>query len=493
MPIFQLITVALGMSFFVVSLVMLYRVRQLTVIRGLQGWWAFLGLLVLFFMAGYAAFFVFLLQGTAPSFDINLMISLIFFGGSVFVFACSWLFLSTLRYSKHTDQQLGEAMTRLRHAEKLEAVGRLAGNVAHDFNNILTAIIGHADLGSRATDRGSPEAENFTEISAAGRRAEKLTSQLLSFSRKKPTRKQTISLAALLDSSESLFRQALRADVRFSIITETPGWINGDADQIRLLIINLINNANDAVDHEGSVSVVVQKSDSKIVNRLLQETGHEASAPEYVSLSVIDDGTGINDEDQRHIFDPYFTTKDASKGTGLGLSIAYGIARQHEGVLELDSKAGEGSTFTLYLPVTEEPRPEAKEALTSIHPDPRQQQTNKVLIIDDDLQVLQLTSLVLKQAGFEVRAVKSAEEALAAIEEQGMRFRLILCDVLLPRMNGPELVQRIKSDYPDILVLHMSGYPGDSSKILDQALTDKKLIMKPFSPQELLAAINELQ
>jgi signal transduction histidine kinase/CheY-like chemotaxis protein len=492
MPTLELLSVGLGMSIFLVSLVMFYQVRRMAGVEELRRWWGFLGVLIVFFLAGYAVFFVFLLQGATPSVDINMMISQIFFWGSIFVLACAWLFLGTLRQSKKIDQELRDAQARLRHAQKLEAVGRLAGNVAHDFNNLLTAIMGHADLGARSLDPASPQANNFAEISAAAERAEKLTSQLLAFSRRKPARKESLSLRQLLTSIETLLRQALDPHVHLTINTEIPGWVICDPDQIRMLIINLVTNANDAVKRGGEVSIELKDAERGVATMKLMEIGDHAIAPSYVELSVTDNGQGIAESDQLQIFDPYFTTKEAGKGTGLGLSIAYGIARQHEGVLEVESTPGQGSSFILYLPAirARELPPESTAGArkrSSSH-----SANTRILVIDDDVQVLNLTSMVLRQEGFQVQVANSTKEAMGLIEERGEQFQLLLCDVLLPNMSGPELVELIKQKFPDILVVFMSGYPGESGDLLPDAFTENKLIMKPFAPQQLLETIQGL-
>jgi two-component system cell cycle sensor histidine kinase/response regulator CckA len=492
MPELELIAVALGMSIFLVSLGLFYRVHRLAAVRKLRRWWAFLGLLVVFFLAGYTAFFVFLIEGATPIFDINLMISQIFFWGSVFVLVCAWLFHATLRQHKQTDQQLHDALTRLRQAQKLEAVGRLAGNVAHDFNNILTAIIGHADIGSYSIDASAPEFENFSQISTAAHRAEKLTRQLLAFSRKKPIRKEPLSLEQLFHDIDTLLKQSLNPEVHLTINAETPGWVIGDPDELKLLIINLVSNANDAVAQGGSITVRIGQASTDTASKLFSAIDEDASARDYVELAVTDNGHGIAEEIRLQIFEPYFTTKDLGKGTGLGLAIAYGIARQHDGLIEVESTSSKGSTFTTYLPAAKpqlsSPQPKAQ---TEIHITPKADAT-RVLVVDDDQQVANLTNLILEKAGYDVIVARSSAEALLLIEDRGERFGLMLCDIILPHMHGPELVDRIRRLHPEIPVVFMTGYPGEDTDLFPRISDANKLVMKPFSPKHLLETVGKI-
>jgi signal transduction histidine kinase len=489
---FELTVVALGMIIFLVSLGLFYRVNRLAAVRGLRCWWAFLGLLVVFFLAGYTAFFVFLFEGKMPIVDINLMISQIFFWGSVFVLVCAWLFHATLCQHKQTDQQLHEALTRLRQAQKLEAVGRLAGNVAHDFNNILTVIIGHADIGAYSIDASASEFENFSQISTAAHRAEKLTRQLLAFSRKKPNRRDPISLEQLLYDIDSLLQQALNPEVSLTVNAEVPGWVIGDPDELKLVIINLVNNANDAIGRGGSITIRIRRTSADTASKLLSAIDERASSRDYVELAVVDNGPGIAEEVRLQIFEPYFTTKDFGKGTGLGLSIAYGIARQHDGLIDVESTPSKGSAFIVYLPATEPQLSAGQSAAQSEIPITPKADATRILVVDDDQQVANLANLVLEKAGYDVVVARSSAEVLILIEDRGERFGLMLCDIILPHMNGPELVDRIRRLHPGIPVVFMTGDPGENSDLFPRISDENQLVMKPFSPKHLLETVGRI-
>jgi len=489
---FELISVAVGMMIFITSLWMFRRIRQQASVHGTRHWWGFLGLLIAFFLVGYAVFFAILLTGETPDFDVNLMISQIFLGGSIFVVTCAWIFLSTIREKAEVDKKLGEAMSQLRHAQKLEAVGRLAGNVAHDFNNLLTAIIGNADMGLRSADASKPQVDYFQQICEAAVRAEKLTSQLLTFSRRQPTHVEPLCLQQLITAIESLLRQSVRPNVVFTVKIDDPGYVEGDADQLKLLILNLVSNANDAIQESGEVVLQLRMIDARATDTLIAAAEDEPDDDQLVELSVSDNGRGIEEPIRHQIFDPYFTTKENDKGTGLGLSIAYGIARQHKGTLSVASQPGEGSCFKLRLPTsTERPTaPRNRAAPTNVPDSPNRGLT--ILVIDDDPQVLKLTEQVLRSAHFDVTATRSAIQALAFIENDGKKFDLVLSDVLMPEMTGPEIIARITQRHPDQLVVFMTGFPGDNTQLISDTLSKHKLIMKPFTSESLLKEIYAL-
>lgn len=487
----ELISVGSGMIVFSISLWMFYRTYRIATIHSLRAWWLALGMLTVFFLLGYAVFFVTILTRAAPEYDVNLLVSQIFLGGSIFVFTCAWIFLKTLRENEEIGKRLHEANLRLRHAQKLEAIGRLAGNVAHDFNNLLTSILGHAELGMDRVDDDTPEARNFKQINEAARRAEKLTSQLLSFSRRELPRLEPLSLARLVQDSAPLLEQAVNPNVDFTISIKDPGFVDGDPDQINLVLLNLISNANDAVASSpaGKIEVTVRKVDPKTIGHQLADGVSLEDGPGYVELSVRDNGQGIEESVRDHIFDPYFTTKGVGEGTGLGLSIAYGIARQHDGYLEVESEQGVGACFRLHLPP-------GKAAPAGTGPQAQPGQIQKpprkdasILIVDDDPLVLSVAELILKQADFSVETVSDGAQAIALCKEPGRSYDLILCDVLLPQMTGPEIIANIKKHNPDQPVVFMSGFTGEGHDSLSGAFDEHALIMKPFTSEDLLTAI----
>lgn len=487
----ELISVGSGMVVFSVSLVMFYRSYRIATVQSLRAWWFVLGTMTVFFLAGYAGFFGILFTRAETNVDVYLLVSQVFLGGSLFVCTCAWIFLKTLRENEEMGKRLNEANLRLRHAQKLEAIGRLAGNVAHDFNNLLTSIMGHAELGMDRVDVETPERRNFTQIREAARRAEKLTSQLLSFSRRQLPRLEPLSLARLVKDSESLLEQAVDPNVDFTIAIKDTGLVNGDADQINLILLNLISNANDAIasSSEGKIELTVRQADSKMIRKHLPDEQGLEDLPDYIELSVRDNGSGIDESIREHIFDPYFTTKGIGEGTGLGLSIAYGIARQHDGYLDVESRQGTGTCFSLYLPQgTEEPAASASENQPASTKKTNMKSVS-VLIVDDDPLVLSVAELILKQAGFTVETASDGAQALALVKESGRKYDLILSDVLLPQMTGPEIIAEIKKHHPEQLVVYMSGFTGESHRGLSVDLGDHALIMKPFASEDLLAAI----
>lgn len=490
---YELFSVGAGMMIFLVSLGMFYRVYLLSSVRTGRLRWIVLGVFVTCFLAGYGTFFVVILNSLQPAFDVNLLVSQIFLGGSIFVFTCAWIFFSVLRENKEIDEQLREALVRLQHAQKLEAVGRLAGNVAHDFNNLLTSIMGHADLGLHGTDPQTPQGNNFKQIGEAAQRAEKLTSQLLAFSRKDPPRVEPLSIQRLIIDSKSLLEQAVDSSAELTIRIEDPGWVKGDADQIKMIMLNLLNNASDAVSlhASGKIELALQKAERDVVVDRLLGNAEAKSLGDYVEVSVTDNGQGMEEGVRDQIFEPYFTTKDSGKGTGLGLSIAYGVARQHNGYLDVESQPGNGACFKLYLPeVTDVEMVSAPDPQPTVA-DQAPRKNLSVLVIDDDHQVLAVAELILKQAGYAVTVASDATQVTALMEAQANQYDLVLSDVLLPHHSGPEIVALIKAHNPDQRVVYMSGFPGETTELVAGAFEEHRLIMKPFSAKDLISAINE--
>ncbi len=377
---------------------------------------------------------------------------------------------------------------RILQAHKMEAVGRLAGGVAHDFNNLLTAIRGYGRSLARKMEDGNPLREEVDEICFAADRAASLTRQLLSFSRKQVTRPELIQLNQVVIDMEGLLRRLIGQ--RIQVVTSLGkglGSVRADRSQVEQILMNLVVNARDAMAGGGRLEIRTEpvELDEQAV---IQAPG--AAAGPHVRLSVTDNGVGLKEEDLPHLFEPFFSTKGPGRGTGLGLSVVYGIVQQHSGMVEVDSEPGRGSRFDIYLPVAPAD-PEAADE-SPVPQGSLSGQGERLLLVEDEEAIRKLVQSTLEEANYRVVSAGSAEEALAIYQNRREPFDLLLSDVILPGLNGIQLVDELRDRGSDIRVALISGFTIDEEHqcYIDDHRID--LLPKPFSGDELLAFLQPL-
>jgi PAS domain S-box-containing protein len=374
---------------------------------------------------------------------------------------------------------------QLLQAQKLEAIGRLAGGVAHDFNNLLTEISGNASLALMNNALCAPEAQAFTAINDAARRAATLTRQLLAFSRKQVFQPTLISLDQLVGNLEGMLRRLLGEEVRLKLdLDAAQTYIIADSGQLEQVILNLCINARDAMPSGGTITLSTRpnEDDDEICGCCPEEHGGR-----QVRLQVTDTGIGMDQETIAHIFEPFFTTKTVDKGTGLGLSTTYGIVQQHGGAIHVTSTPGEGTTFQLCFPAAdgtsdEMPPPSMDEVLTG---------TEVVLYVEDEPAVREVTVAILEKLGYAVFSAATPGEALALLASMGTAPDLLLTDINLPEMNGRELAVEVRRHLPTLPVLLTSGYT-DNIVALEGHDGHDGFIGKPFTPRGLSLKLRQL-
>ena len=367
---------------------------------------------------------------------------------------------------------------QLLQAQRLDGLGRLAGGVAHDFNNLLTAMLGHVELLQAELPPDDPRHADLREIAEAGARASSLTRQLLAFARRQPVAPRDVSLNTLVTGLGRLLRRLLGEDVTLHTELAEPLWaVRVDPGQLEQVVLNLAVNGRDAMPGGGTLTIATRNVD-------LDTNPSEAPAlppGRYVQLSVADTGTGISPSDLQHIFEPFFTTKELGKGTGLGLATTYGIAAQAGGTVTVRSTPGAGSEFVVWLP--------ARPAATATAPAPAGVAVDlttgheTILVAEDEPQVRALVASVLRGRGYTVLAAASGPEALAAARAHDGPIHLLVSDVVMPRMSGPQLAEALGRERPDVPVLFMSGYADRAEGRGIPAHVP--LVQKPFSLADL--------
>ena len=366
-------------------------------------------------------------------------------------------------------------------ATKMQAVGQLAGGVAHDFNNILTAIIGHCDLMMMRHTPGDIDYDDIQQIKHNSNRAASLTRQLLAFSRQQTLRPQILQLPDVISEISNLLRRLLGETVKLEVKHgRNLGLVRADPGQLEQVIVNLAVNARDAMPEGGTVTLETFRVTAAEVRRMRSEI---LPVADYTGLRVSDTGTGIPPEIISKVFEPFFTTKEVGKGTGLGLSTVYGIVKQTDGFIFADSEVGKGTSFVIYLPVhhaAEAPEPAAP---VRVEPAGETWGTGTILLVEDEAMVRAVAERALTRQGYQVITANNGEEALELIEE-GTEFDLLISDVVMPQMDGPTLVRAARAKYPEIKVLFMSGYAEEQlRKSID--IDRVSFLPKPFSVQQL--------
>ena len=373
----------------------------------------------------------------------------------------------------------------LRRAQRLEAVGRLAGGVAHDFNNLLVVILGHAELLEDEIESGQPDPHHVAEIQSAADRAASLTRQLLAFSRGQPAQSKATDLGQLVEQLGSLLRRLIGEHIELELKQkEGPHTVMADPSQLEQLVVNLAANARDAMPNGGSLEISVGRC--QVTTR--KPMGHLPTGT-YVALTVTDSGAGMTHEQIDCAFDPFYTTKALGKGTGLGLATVHAIAEQNGGHAAIESAIGRGTTIEVLLPLSDrEPVPLGQK--------PRQPRTagggETILLVEDETMIRNLFEAGLKAIGYQVITAQDGQDALERAEQWGNAIDLLVTDVVMPRVSGPELVQRLSTNFPLIKVLYMSGYSqeGNISLISDEQRT--AVLQKPFSPRLLQAEVRRM-
>jgi two-component system cell cycle sensor histidine kinase/response regulator CckA len=383
-----------------------------------------------------------------------------------------------------TEQAKLEA--RLRQAQRMEAVGRLAGGVAHDFNNMLTIVLGHADL---LLARGGPPSAwsaAMQDIRDAAERAARLTRQLLALGRKQVLSARLLDLNEVVRGLQNLLDRLLGADIELVLETAIGlGVVSADPTQLEQVIVNLAANARDAMRGGGTLAIetanVTLAQDDKA-------RPPELAAGDYVRLRARDTGVGMDDATRERIFEPFFTTKDQGKGTGLGMATVHGIVEQTGGHIEVSSAPRAGTTVDVYLPrvngVAQAGDSDAPAASSRAH-------HGTIMVVEDEPLVRELVRGVLAAAGHSVRLADSAEQALREIEQSGAVPDVLLSDVVMPGMSGPQLVQQLRRSHPQLKVVLMSGYAETKAGAAPSADANTHFIQKPFKPEALLALISE--
>jgi two-component system, cell cycle sensor histidine kinase and response regulator CckA len=376
---------------------------------------------------------------------------------------------------------------QFRHAQRLEAVGRLAGGIAHDFNNLLSVIIGFSDLALRQIDPGTTVRRDIEEVHKAAGHAAVLTRQLLEFSRREMLQPAVLDLNALVSNISAMLRRLIGEDIDLQLVLQ-PGLsqVRADAGSLEQVVMNLVVNARDAMPRGGRLTIQTAES---------QVAAHASGAPpgiqpgRYVTLAVQDTGAGIERKVQEHLFEPFFTTKEVGKGTGLGLSTVYGIVKQNGGDIWFLSEKGQGTTFTVYLPPTEAAREAPAPARRA---QPRRTTSATVLLVEDDDLVRQLAREILDRNGLTVVEASTALEAVAISRRPSFHFDLLLTDVVMPEMSGPELAEKLRADWPSLNVLFMTGYADPSLLPGDALRAAPALIQKPLSEHSLMQSVNAI-
>ncbi len=376
---------------------------------------------------------------------------------------------------------------RLRQGQKMEAVGNLAGGIAHDFNNLLTVILCSAESLKQALNKGEPLHEEAAEIARAGERAAAMTRQLLAFSRRQVLEPRIVDVAQLLRGLEQLLRRVVGEDLELLLLLdEGVHKLRLDPGQFEQVMLNLVINARDAMPDGGRLTI---ETANVVLDEAYVAEHPEAQLGPHVRIAVSDTGVGMTPEVRSRMFEPFFTTKEPGRGTGLGLSTVYGIVKQSGGSIWVYSEPGQGTTFRLYFPLAEGSEPYV--------PPPAAAQVNTrgketVLLVEDDEQVRQTVHGMLRRAGYHVIAAANGGEALLICEQHTAAIHLLLTDVVMPKLNGRKLAERLHQLRPAMRVLFMSGYTENA--IVHHGVLDSGLdfIAKPMSSEALLLKVREL-
>lgn len=378
---------------------------------------------------------------------------------------------------------------RLRHSQKMEAVGSLAGGIAHDFNNLLTVISGHCEMILDTIPKNAPIATDVVGIRDAARRAAGLTHQLLAFSRRQMLQPEALDLNALVVSVETMLNRLLPEDLRIELAPcGGRAVVQIDSGQFQQLLLNLALNARDAMPDGGTLRIETM--------RTVLDTGTAAALgvppAEYVELRISDTGTGMTPDVQRRIFEPFFTTKEVGKGTGLGLSTAYGIAHQSGGAIKVESAVGAGSTFHVYFPLIIGAAASLLSKQTPARGVARTPDENVILFVEDEPAVRSVVARLLTGRGYVVKTAACGVEALQVAEGLAGPPALLISDVVMPDMRGPALVQRLRNRWPTLRVLLISGYSDELT--MQSALNEEigAFLQKPFTGDALVEKVREL-
>ena len=389
---------------------------------------------------------------------------------------------------KLAEQEAERLGVQLGQAQKMESVGRLAGGVAHDFNNMLSVILGTAELALEDVADEGPLRLDLLEIQGAARRSAGLTRQLLAFARHQPAQPEHLDLSETVPGSLTLLRRLIGEHISL-VWQPSPGlwpvWI--DPSQLDQIVANLVINARDAITGIGSITVSAANEhldDEACAGR------PDASPGDYVCLSVADTGSGIAPEAIPLLFEPFYTTKALGKGTGLGLATAYGSARGNGGFITVSSLVGAGTTFGVWFPragvvaSASDPRERVPRVV------PRGRET--ILVVEDEPALLGLIGRVLREQGYTVLAAATPGEALQVVEARREPIDLLLTDVVMPEMSGPDIADRLMVERPGLRVLFMSGYVADAMTRVGELVAATRLVEKPFVIADLLAAVRDV-
>jgi len=397
------------------------------------------------------------------------------------------LALHDITQRKEDEAERKHLQDQLLQAQKMESVGRLAGGVAHDFNNMLGIIIGHTELALDEIPPDHPVFENLDEIQKAAHRSADLTRQLLAFARKQTVIPLVLELNDLVKDMLRMLQRIIGEDIDLEWCpTSEPVWVKLDPSQMDQLLANLLVNARDAIKGVGKISIRI---DSFMGDHTWAAKHPGASPGDYVLLTVEDNGCGMNEKILNKVFEPFFTTKEVGKGTGLGLSTVYGIVKQNNGYIDVDSQPDRGTRFNIYLPLQSLPlSPEKETAFLEIKGTCHE----TILVVEDEPVILKLTTRILQKQGYTILGAATVKLAMELAEKYGENIHLLISDVIMPEMNGRDLAKKITAKHPHLKCLFMSGYTADIIAANGVLGERTHFIQKPFSMKELTDKVREL-
>jgi two-component system, cell cycle sensor histidine kinase and response regulator CckA len=370
---------------------------------------------------------------------------------------------------------------QLRQSQKMESIGQLAGGIAHDFNNLLTGILGYVDLILTQLNETDPITSMVLEIKKAGNRAASLTRQLLAFSRKQVLKTRVVHLNDLIRGLDAMLHRLIGENIKIVTALHEGVWpIKADPGQLEQIIVNMALNARDAMPQGGTLTIETE-------NR----TRHEKNQPgTYAVLRICDTGCGMTPDILSHVFEPFFTTKPKDKGTGLGLSMVYGIVKQSEGDIDVQSEPNQGTVFELFFPRTTDTSAHLLPPTSS--PEPGEEGSETILVVEDEEMVRSLIVTILESSGYQVLQAGYCDQAFHIHETHAGPIHLLITDVILPKKSGKEIANVIQAARPDMHVLFVSGYTDDAithHRVLD---ADVHFMQKPFTAAMLKKKIREI-